>query len=178
MNGLRNYIQERDGQHVSGPQRQKILQILTRPIPPHHKIPANQIPRRRDQPQPRRQRRPKCQIMSHMECGSPAAAFAIYPSPLKAVSFPKSAIPKERHSERARNPLFLFFSATSVFLCLGLFSPHPECRNKITSPSCTMYSFPSNRTCAFSRAAAILPAAKRSLHFTTSARMNPRSISL
>ena len=57
-------------------------------------------------------------------------------------------------------------------------SSHPLCRNKITSPSCTIYSFPSNRTCAFSRAAAILPAASKSLHFTTSARINPFSISL
>jgi len=55
---------------------------------------------------------------------------------------------------------------------------YPECRNKITSPSCTIYSLPSNRTCAFSLAAAILPAASKSLHFTTSARINPFSMSL
>src|SRR5277367_6069481 len=29
MNGFRNYIEERHGQHVASPQRQKILQILT-----------------------------------------------------------------------------------------------------------------------------------------------------
>src|SRR6266436_948689 len=65
MNGFRNYIDKRHGQHVAGPKRQKILQIFPRPIAPYNKIPANQIPRRRDKPQPRRQRRPKCQVVSH-----------------------------------------------------------------------------------------------------------------
>src|ERR1700682_4174949 len=55
---------------------------------------------------------------------------------------------------------------------------YPECRNKITSPSCTISSRPSKRTCAFSRAAAILPAASKSSHRATSARMNPFSMSL
>ena len=55
---------------------------------------------------------------------------------------------------------------------------YPECRNKITSPSCTMYSLPSSFTCAFSRAAAKLPALTRFSQFTTSALMNPRSMSL
>src|SRR5580704_5314301 len=50
MNRLWNHIKERHGQHVAGPQRQKILQKVPRPIPPHNKIPANQIPRRRDEP--------------------------------------------------------------------------------------------------------------------------------
>src|SRR6266478_2000729 len=78
--------------------------------------------------------------------------------------------------------LSLFHSFTlSLFhsFTLSLFhSSHPLCRNKITSPSCTTYSFPSNLTCAFSRAAPRLPAASKSFHRTTSARMNPFSMSL
>src|SRR2546427_7811845 len=78
--------------------------------------------------------------------------------------------------------LSLFHSFTlSLFhsFTLSLFhSSHPLCRNKITSPSCTTYSFPSNLTCAFSRAAPRLPAASKSFHRTTSARMKPFSMSL
>lgn len=55
---------------------------------------------------------------------------------------------------------------------------YPECRNKITSPSLTMYSLPSRRTWPFSRAAAKLPAASRSSQKTTSALMKFFSISL
>src|ERR1700729_3105985 len=64
---LRNNVEKRHRQHVPGAQRQKILQILARPIAAHHKIPANQIPRRRHHPQQRRQPHPKYQIMSHSE---------------------------------------------------------------------------------------------------------------
>ena len=39
----------------------------------------------------------------------------------------------------------------------------PLWRNRITSPSCTMYSFPSRRTCARSRATGRLPAASKSV---------------
>src|SRR6266404_3237878 len=78
--------------------------------------------------------------------------------------------------------LSLFHSFTlSLFhsFTLSLFHfSHPLCRNKITSPSCTTYSFPSNLTCAFSRAAPRLPAASKSFHRTTSARMKPFSMSL
>src|ERR1700760_1622343 len=64
---LRNDVEERNRQHVAGAQRQKILQILARPIAAHHKIPANQIPRRRHYTQQRRQPHPKYQVMSHSE---------------------------------------------------------------------------------------------------------------
>src|SRR5690242_19480191 len=76
---LRYDVDKSHGQHVPGAQRQKILQDPSRPIPPHDKIPANQIPRRRNQSKTSRQPCPHCQVMSHMECGSPAAAFEVNP---------------------------------------------------------------------------------------------------
>src|ERR1700726_2528431 len=60
---LRYHLNKRHRQHVSSAQRQKILQISPRPILPNNKIAANQIPRRRHQPQQRRQPSPECQVM-------------------------------------------------------------------------------------------------------------------
>src|SRR5579864_3932541 len=99
MQRFRNYLQERHRQHVSGAQREKILKKLPRPISSHDEIAANQIPRRGHQPQPRRQRRPYCQFVSHMECGSPAAAFAItcssdsYPREQAVLTYPIFSVP-------------------------------------------------------------------------------------
>ena len=49
--------------------------------------------------------------------------------------------------------------------------------NKTISPSCIIYSFPSERTKPFSRAATIDPTFIKSLYDTTSAFINPLSIS-
>src|SRR5580693_1190757 len=91
---LRNNVEERDRQHVSGAQRQKILQILARPIPAHHKIPANQISRRRHHPQQRRQPHPKYQIMSHSEVAQSDSRFYFLLRPsssLKTPLYPQSS---------------------------------------------------------------------------------------
>src|SRR6266478_5560919 len=69
LHRLRNHLDEGHRQHVPRAQRQKILQKFPRPLLMNNKISTHQIPRRRNEPEPRRQPRPKCQIMSHLECG-------------------------------------------------------------------------------------------------------------
>src|SRR2546429_5762581 len=55
-NRLGNDFDKPNRQHVSCAQRQKILQVLPRPVLANNEVPANQIAERRKQPQQRRQR--------------------------------------------------------------------------------------------------------------------------
>ena len=61
-----------------------------------------------------------------------------------------------RHRRPAAAPAEFDLSVGRMHRCR-----YPPWRNRITSPSCTMYSLPSSRTCAFSRAAAKLPAVEQ-----------------
>lgn len=99
------------------------------------------------------------------------------------------ALPRTRLSATLKSAYLKFLPIRALFVrCIPLSSHashahlsdilYPECRNKITSPSCTMYSLPSSRTFAFSRAAAQLPAASNSSQPTVSALMKCCSMSL
>src|SRR6266853_3818080 len=62
---LRDNFHQRHCQHVPGAQRQKILQKLSRPFPPHHKVTAQQVSARGRQPQDRRPPHPHHFLVSH-----------------------------------------------------------------------------------------------------------------
>src|SRR5712672_1463797 len=190
---LRNHVGKRHRQHVPRAQRHKVMQETPRPSPPHHKQPTNQVPRSGHHPQPRRHPHSSCDVVIHFGVRQSCCRFRdvciakscsagrssrSHAALLLSAKFLWRAFLRPSASELSAVCVNPSFSPLSTFHCQLLTRLHPECRNKITSPSCTTYSRPSNRTCAFSRAAAILPAASKSFHRTTSARINPFSMSL
>src|SRR4029077_18603436 len=95
-------------------QRQEISQEFSRPVPSNDKVPAHQIPRRGHEPQPRRQRRPKCHIMSHLECGGLLPLFL--PPTRSRSAFEIPSLSRFLFCELCVNSFFFLYVVISLLL--------------------------------------------------------------
>src|SRR5882724_5936021 len=124
LHRLRDNFHQRHRQHVPGAQRQKILQKLSRPLPPHHKVSAQQVSARGHQPQDRRPPHPHRirifhppAISSLCNSGSGLGACCVNPSAFSRLS------PRASAHSRLSVIFFLLTSSSPSGLCDSVVNP-------------------------------------------------------